>query len=498
MRWPWQRQPAAPTVLTLRAGELVEQEQAPTKPTSIDVEISGARKLFRQYPAVGLTPRKLQHILHDADQGYSWRLMELLDDVANDPKVGSSLRNRKLRVAGAPWRLEPPPGDTSDLGKKIAEDATGFTRRLPKFQQLKMDLLDAPYRGFAASVPDWALVGGRFDVIGHKPIETRFFRFDDGAERPLVETDRVPTGEPLPEGVLFHVSRDKAGSLVRGGFGRAIVKFWLYKHLNLIDGMSFLERFGHPHVQVEIPSNIKPGSEEFERAKAAALSFIVDQVGLVPPGVTIKFVDAINKAGTLKDMYIAFWDWCDTAFALAIEGQTLTSAAGPGGLGHGAEAEQHGDTQQAITESDALQLGEMLTEQLYRPWTNFHYGPNAPAPILIIDVSEEEDEQAKATTLKTRADTLVVLNRGLRLPLSKNQVRTIFDAQEPDPQNPDDAIQPSASPLPLPGTVPGEDGEPVDPKLSARDGACPHCNGFFTLAEAEKKKRSVLWGLSRT
>jgi phage gp29-like protein len=488
MRWPWQR--TAPSVVANAAPAATKAPagKAPAPETPI-ISIAPARKVSRTYPATGLDPLRYQSILRSADQGYSWQLMELLDEVAADPQIGSMLRTRKLAVAGAPWHVDP--GDESDLGKEIAEAAKAFAQRIPNFSQLRFDLLDAAFRGFAASVPEWSYVDGRFDVVKHTPIESRFFVFAAGDE-PLVETEGHPSGEPLPAGVLFHVARDKAGITVRGGFGRTLAKLWLYKALALIDCASFLEKFGQPHIQIELPSHIKDGSPEFERAVAAAQSFIADQIGIVSPGVTIKAIEAINKAATVNDVYIAFLRYLDEAIAVCVLGATLTTTSGPGGLGHGGEAAQHGEVRQDITEFEAAQLDEMVNEQLFKPWKNYHYGPLAPMPRFCSEVGAPVDEQAKATTLKTRADTLAVLKNQLGLALAENRVRTEFDAPAPEKGEPVLGGTPPA-PAPLP---------PGDPKnaaeLAARDGACPHCNGFFTLAEAEKKKRSVLWGLSRT
>jgi phage gp29-like protein len=493
MRWPWQRTSiSAPAIAAKAPAPAAANASAPQTPVIL---ISAARKVSRTYPATGLDPVRYQSILRSADQGFSWQLMELLDEVSADPQIGSMLRTRKLAVAGAPHSFEPP--DESDLAKEITDAAIAFAKRIPNFAQLRFDLLDADFRGFAASVPDWQYVDGRLDVVGHKPIETRFFVFK-GGDDPYVETDGNPSGEPLPAGVLYHVARDKAGITVRGGFGRTLAKLWLYKSLALIDCASFLEKFGQPHIQIELPAHIKEGSVEFERAVAAAQSFIADQIGIVSPGVTIKAIEAINKAATVKDVYIAFLQYLDDAIAVCVLGATLTTGSGDGGFGHGAEAQQHGQVRQDITEFMAAQLEEMLQEQLFKPWKNFHYGPAAPMPRFCLEVGEPEDEQAKATTLKVRADTLAVLKNGLGLDLSENRVRDEFDA--PEPENDDDVLggkTPPAPVVPPGGGLPA--GEPPNAaELAARDGACPHCNGFFTLAEAEKKKRSVLWGLSRT
>ncbi len=482
--WPWGKTEqlaapaaAAPGAIAPPAGASDESAEASVPdvaaaaPPEVTLKISGGRKIARVYPSDNLDPDRVRFITRLADTGSTWMLMELFDDVAMDAHVRSQITKAKLAVAGRPVCLEP--GDDSELGQKICDDAKIFISRIPDFCGLTSCLLDAEYRGFACVLPKWYGQDGAWWVKSWEAIESRFFRFVDG-NVPLVETMQNPAGEPLPDGVLFHAVRDEAGLIARGGFGRSILKPWLYKGYCLIDGMSFIERFGHPHVQVELPPTVKEGSPELQRAKTAALGIMTDQVGLVPPGVAIKLLDAASKAGTVRDVFLAFAEFCDAAISKAVNGQTLTTEIG--GKGSFAAAQVHQSEEQMLIELRASRVDQMLTTQLLGPWTVYHYGPSAPKPRLYHDVALPEDEKAKAETQKVRAETLGVVARTLRMKIAERQVREELELVTPESDEP---------------TIGGE-APPVEPPLMG-SGICPNCSSAISLADAQKKKRAMGW-----
>ncbi len=421
--------------------------------------IKPMQNLFRTYPEDSINPTRFKWLCKQADIGYVSEYMELLDAAANDYKVGSVLRSRKLAVAAADWTVEP--GDDTPAAQEIADETAAFLCAIPNFTQMKMDLLDAHYRGFAAGRavremvtddPDYPGMA-REMVVAWEPLESRFFYFRE-AHEPLVITQEDPTGVPLPPEYLYHVVRDKPGPVTRGGTGRSIGRMWLYKGYFAIDMASFIEKFGQPHVQVTIPGHYVEGSTELARAKDAAKSLIADHIGLVPEGVAIELLETVKQTSNVKDTYIAAIQFCDEAIAMAELGHTLSSGGSTvGGLGHGGEAQQAGDVKQEIKEYDAGGLQDLLNAQLIWPRHLRQYGPNAPRPSLCIDVEEPEDEVQTSLAQKTRAETLQILSlAGVKL--SKKQVYEEFELEEP--VGDDDTLEaPKPPPAPMPGQAPG-------------------------------------------
>jgi phage gp29-like protein len=446
-----------------------EGKKAPPKIAGL---ISPVQNLFRLYPEDSVTPQRYKLIQKNADIGWTAELMELMDAASADYKIASVLRTRKLSVAAADWDVEP--YDDSDQAKMVADETKDFLSAIPNFTQLKMDLLDAHYRGFAAGRAKRAMVDNdpkfpgmtREMVVEWEPIESRFFYFFESYE-PRVMTYEVPHGIPLPKEFLFHVVRDKPGPITRGGTGRGIVKMWLYKGYFTVDMASYLEKFGQPHVQVTIPGHYVEGSDELERAKAAARSLIADHIGLVPEGVAIELLETIKQTSTVKDTYIAAIQFCDEAIAMAETGHTLTSAGSTvGGLGHGQEAKQAADVKQEIKEYDAMGLEETINDQLIRPRHLRQYGDKVPAPRFCIDVKEPEDELQISNAQYFRAQSLEIL-QGMGLKLSTSEMYEEFDLEEPEDE--DDTLEAPQPDPPAPtDAMPGQPKAPATPKPKAK------------------------------
>lgn len=437
---------------------------AKEKPPADTSLISPIQNLTRQYPEDGIaSPKDLKWILRDADTGLTSRYMELLDTISNDFKVASVLRTRKLAVAGACWHLEPPEGDISDQAKAICDETTDFLKRAPDFTQLKMDQLDAHYRGFASMRLRYEVVEGRIMIVEQEPIESRYFRFDNACT-PFITTFDNPEGVPMPPEYLFHVVRDKPGPVTRGGTGRSISKLWLYKGFNLIDLAGYVEKYGQPHIQVLLPPGLVDGAPELERAKDAARSIIADNIGLVPSGVTIEVLESIKQTSTVNDTYLAFMRWLDEGIAIAELGHTLTSgASNVGGLGHGGEAEQAADVKQDIKEYDARSLENHIDTQIILPRNMRQYGKTAPMPRMCIEVQEEDDMVQLATANKLRAETIQILKLA-GLDVSVSQVRREFGLEEPEG---DDDILKGETPEPLPVAPPPNGKKPQAPNANA-------------------------------
>lgn len=410
--------------------------------------------LHRQYPEDTITPTRFKSILKQADIGYTSELMELLDAAASDYKIASVLRTRKLSVAAAPWEVEA--GEDSDTARKAADDAKEFLDGISNFVQMKMDLLDAHYRGFAAGRLTRAMVDGVEQAVAWEPIESRFFAFANGVD-PLVVTEDAPQGIPLPPEYLYHTVRDRPGPVVRGGTGRSVAKLWLYKGYFWIDMASFVEKFGQPHVNVTIPANYVEGSAELERAKSAARALIADHIGLVPEGVAIELLETIKQGSTIKDTYLAAIQFCDEAIAMVELGHTLTSGASSvGGLGHGGEADQAAQVKEEIRRFDAASLADCINERLIWPRHARQWGDKVPRPRFCVDVDEPENQLEKAQSLKLRAETIAIL-QGAGLKVSIEQTREEFDLDEPagegdvlvmeaPPAGPNEAPPPGAPP----------------------------------------------------
>ena len=213
MRWPWSKPATAAA-----AAPAAPPESSPAPPVG-DVSIPPFLKVSRRYPVDRITPVRLREIRRQADLGETQEYCELLEDIAADEQVDTLIKAMKLPVAGAPFCVEPPEGDTSDLAKEIAAGGLELLRRIPDFRQLLVDLMDAEYMSFSALRLGWVSESDGWWVRSHKSFEARLFRFPGDAETPWLCTEAAPGGAPLPEGVLFYRVRQRPGAILRGGIG---------------------------------------------------------------------------------------------------------------------------------------------------------------------------------------------------------------------------------------------------------------------------------------
>ncbi len=431
------------------------KKEAPRLPPIIDAR----QNMSRVYPEDTITPLRFKQLCKLADQGQTFELMELFDACATDYKVASVLRTLKLSVAAAPSQCKPMMKEPTDQDKAVADEAQDFVDSIPSFIQMKMDLLDAYYRGFAAGrcvyeriEGDDLFAGQREMITAWQPIESRFFQFREGEYPEVMTLDRGGF-IPLPPEYLFFTVRDKPGPVLRGGIGRSIAKMWLYKGYYLIDMASYIEKYGQPHVQVTIPKHYVEGSVELERAKSAARALISDNIGLVPEGVVVELMESIKQTSNVKDVYLAAIQFCDEAIAMAALGHTLTSGASSvGGLGHGGEAQQAADVKQEIKEFVGLVLEEFLNYRILWPRHQRMYGDAVKPPWLCIDVDEPEDQVEIATANKLRAETIQIL-ASAGMEISKEQQYRDFGLDKPTG---DDVMKAPAPQVPV-----GPDGQPI-------------------------------------
>ena len=205
-------------------------------------------------------------------------------------------------------------------------------------------------------------------------------------------------------------------------------------------------------------------------AKAAAKSLIVDQIGLVPAGVELKLLDAIQKAATVRDVYLAFIEWCDAALAKLFLGQSITTDDQKA-QGTQAKATVGFAVKAQITAARAKRLSSFLGTTLWTPWTAWNFGPGAPVPVQQFCVEPPIDEKEEAETDRSRAEAARIVTRDIGLPVSKRDLYAKLRHKPPESE--EDSIGGGAI---------------AAGALSARLGCCPGCGETFTLADAEKKK----------
>ena len=206
-----------------------------TKPPVRSLATVQVRDKWGLYPANGLTPQRLAHILREADQGDMLQQAELFSQLEErDGHLASIFQTRKLAISGLEWKFAPFSDDAKD--KQIAEDFAAVWEELDT-DELLLDMMDAVSKGVSFTALNWTAQDGgvlskaapgkgpvRFAVNGSEWIDQKHWRYDLDDKRFRLMTDEQPLGM-LPQfgQVIEHRYKARSGSPTRAGVMRTCV-----------------------------------------------------------------------------------------------------------------------------------------------------------------------------------------------------------------------------------------------------------------------------------
>lgn len=406
--------------------------------------LTGVRSVLTSYPADGLSPRKLAHILREADQGDPLRYFELAEQIEErDLHYAGVLGTRKREVSQLEIQVEP----GSHLPEHQAHAARVLTWLKRDVLQAELfNILDCIGKGVSWTEIIWDTSEGQWQPGSLEWRDPRWFRMDwvDGVT-PLLRT--LDGFVPLPAYKFIDARiAAKSGLPIRSGIARLAAWSWLFKSFTLRDWAVFTQTYGQP---VRI-GKYGPGASEADRETLfkAVANIAGDCAAIIPDSMIIDFIESKNVSSG-SDLYEKRSNWLDQQVSKAVLGQTATTDAIAGGHAVG---KQHRQVQEDIERADAKALAAILNAQLVRPWIDLEFGPQTAYPRLLIDLPDGDD----VTALSNNLAALVPL--GLRV--SAAQVRGKLGLDEPQPG--DELLQPAAVPPP-----------PFGPPIGARPGVPP-------------------------
>ncbi len=364
----------------------------------------------------GLTPRRLNQILADADAGNILDQHQLFADIEDrDEHVHAELSKRRRALLGLQWTIHPGKGaGTAKNPDKRAEAVAEAVREqfdsMPDFEDMVLDMADAIGHGFAALEIEWGF-DGRVHVpvcLHHRP-QTWFQLLPaqfggDGQELRL--RDGGMEGLPLqPFGWVLHRHRSKSGWLARSGLFRVLVWTFLLKGYARGDFAEFLEIHGLPLRVGTYPATAT--KEDKAALKRAIQAIGHDAAGIIPEGMLIEFKEAARGS---EAPFMAMLEHCERGQSKAILGGTLTSQA-DGKTSTNALGKVHDEVRRDIMASDARQIASSITQQLLLPLAVLNQGVADPAllPYFQFDTSDPAD-------LTELAEALPKLVQVMRIP----------------------------------------------------------------------------------
>ena len=238
------------------------------------------------------------------------------------------------------------------------------------------------------------------ELLGFQTVEPHFFTLRESLFPRLI-TDEHPEGLELPRNkFIVHQFRRKPDP-ARAGKIRVLAWLHCLQNWPLKDLFSFIERFGMPFVVARVDQNT--WDNEREVLKNVIRSFGPDGGGVFTNSTEIQLLNAANTGG--DNVYFRALEFTHNAIYTLLVGQ-LASSGDSSGMSNG---DAQTAVRQDILEADARAVEATIRAQVAAPWTRFHYGDRAAAPLLRFKVRPPEDEKAVADKALVKAQTVQTL-----------------------------------------------------------------------------------------
>jgi len=382
-------------------------------PVTRELSAVSLAERWSSYPSVGLTPSRLAEIFRDADQGDSYRQMELFEEMEEkDAHLAAILQTRKLAVLGKDYEVLPYAKTPED--ERLAGAVGELVYAIPDLEGAFLDLLDAIGKGFALGEIIWEVAKGAARIAAIKWIPQKKVSFGNDLTPRLLTPEAPWQGvEPPPWKLIYHRYKARSGYASRAGVLRVVGWMYLLKNYALKDWAAFNEVFGMPLRLGKYDATATPADRE--ALMRAIRNLGADSAGIISKATEIEFIQAVSRGNA--NPYQAMAEFCNREMSKAVLGQTLTTDTA-GATGTYATARVHATVRRDLVQADAQALGTTLREQLLRPLVGFNFGWDKPVPWFRFNYEEGED-------LKTLSEVYHNL-AGLGVPLTPEHLAERF------------------------------------------------------------------------
>lgn len=397
-------------------------------------------------------------LVRSASKSYLYTFDEALKDsptnalaMRRDPVLMGALRKRQRPTAQLSWHITPK-DETNPAEAEAAKLMTEVVESIPRFQKMKMMLLEAIWFGkYAVEVAyEWRIHKGRkvLFVRDFEPINGDKIRFAwnrvpgfivyAGYPGTKVATDYGLAHFLTPDERLQYIIHEHepddadwtepemAGSVHGVGIRGRLYWFWWLKQQVFAQLMNYLHRFANGLTIFYY--NASDPQAKAEAISAAKKQF--SQTALIYPRWNTEKPDT-NKVERLEvgtASQALLWnmvnDYFDPIMVRYILGQTLSSDhTGSGGLGGGGVAGLASDTLDEIIKYDAVDLGETIQTDL----VDVLYAYNAPG----VQPGKFEFEVDSPNSKELMEYGQILYEWGV--PMDEEQVYKISQWQKPKP-----------------------------------------------------------------
>lgn len=309
------------------------------------------------------------------------------DRILLDDQVKSCLEQRRSAVVSREWSVIS--GDDKDPRANAAAEALENNLSNIGWDRVTDKMLYAPFHGVAVAELLWVVKDGLFQWDQIRVRHARRFRKDKDDRLRLITTRNI-MGEVVPERKFWMVTAGASNDDEPYGRGLAEWLYWptLFKRNGIRFWNQFLDKFSVPTAK----GTYRPGTPDAEIQKLlSALTAIANDTGFVlPEGMAVELLQIATAGVDFEKMP----RYMDEAIAKVILSQTMTTQDGSSL----SQAKVHGGVKQELVTADADLLTDSFTQGPSRWFTDFNYGTDVAAPIVLRLVEEEEDTKSTAET----------------------------------------------------------------------------------------------------
>ncbi len=394
-------------------------------------------------------------LVQTAMRGYRYTFDEALKQspqnaraMRRDPVIWSSLRARQMPTAQLSWHIEPD-DDTNPAEVEAAQLVEAIITRVPNFQNLRMQCLEALWFGRAGSelAYQWRPWRNNQQLFVRKftPVNGDKLRFKwNGDVGILVHATFPGTKEATDWGMAHFLTPDEreqfivhhhepedvdwldgvqAGAVKGLGFRDRLYWYWWLKMQVIGLMMNYVERFSNGlTIYYYDASNPKAEGQAIAAASQQFKNFSL----VYPRWAAGKDTNGVERleVGTASPAFLMqlLSDYFDANIRQVILGQTLTSGTAPTGLGSGV-AEAHENTFAGYVKYDAINLDATLQTDLVEVLYRYNAENITPGRFVSeIDTPNAQEVIANAQVMF-----------GMGMSLDEDQLYELSQLQKPKP-----------------------------------------------------------------
>ncbi len=346
--------------------------------TSYDASLDA----WRSSVIKGLTPKRIESVLSNADNGEIADALELFEEIVQrDARTRSVAGTRRRALTGLPYRIVSAADVQDDVrDKTLAEEAAAFVREsLDRVGGFKTSLIHmATAIGPNLAVLEQIWTSGRLVDIEPVPIWRLAIEPSKSFDIRVRTKEHPSTGIPAtsPKFVV-HVPEPSCRSPLSSSLLHAQATLYLIKRLALADWAAFVEQFGIPMRIGKYQNNAS--SEEKKSLLAALKNLGSSFYGAMSQNAAIEIIESSTRGIAPHEAII---NHCGKETSILWLGGNLTSDT-TGGTGTFAAADVQDDIREDIRDADIESESTTVRDQIIAPMVRFRFNrTDVPLPVF--------------------------------------------------------------------------------------------------------------------